>query len=81
MQTSPFIHGVNEVKKAINFVCPRCGGGVPTDERRGEYEGALSRIADLEICSNCGDDEAMRDFFGQPPIGLGDWFSVKGKKK
>lgn len=47
------------MQKAENNVCPRCGGGVPSDERRGEYMGALSRVADVEICSMCGMDEAV----------------------
>jgi RNA polymerase subunit RPABC4/transcription elongation factor Spt4 len=40
--------------------CPRCKHGIPNDERRGEYVGALSRLDDeTYICSACGTDEAM----------------------
>lgn len=43
--------------------CPRCGGGIPNDERRGEYMGALSRLDnETEICSQCGQDEGMFNF-------------------
>lgn len=49
----------------INLICPRCGHFVPTDERPGEYPGALSRYTELgsiEVCSACGTDEAMLQF-------------------
>jgi len=43
--------------------CPRCGGGIPNDECRGLYPGALSRKDnETEICSNCGAAEALEDF-------------------
>lgn len=41
------------------FECPRCGGDVPSTEHKGQYPGALSRVADVEICSLCGEDEAV----------------------
>jgi hypothetical protein len=58
--------------------CPRCGETmIPTNERPGEYQGAMSRIRvggarpgyasrSVEICSPCGTDEAMGR--GQVPI-------------
>jgi hypothetical protein len=40
--------------------CPRCGGGVPSSEKLGQYPGALSRVDnETYICSQCGTDEAM----------------------
>jgi len=45
--------------------CPRCGGGIPNDQQRGQYQGALSRWTRGEhdtpvyVCSACGQDEAM----------------------
>lgn len=43
--------------------CPRCGGGVPNDTRRGEYPGALSRLDNRTyLCSDCGTAEAMFNF-------------------
>lgn len=45
--------------------CPRCLGGIPSDERRGQYPGAISRFDnETEVCSKCGQDEAMRQFTG-----------------
>jgi transposase len=53
--------------------CPRCGHGIPSDERRGEYPGALSRLDnETWICSQCGTDEAMYNWaypgLGLPPL-------------
>ena len=46
-------------------VCPRCKfNWIPCNERPGEYPGALSRVDNkTEICSACGEDEALKDFF------------------
>lgn len=45
--------------------CPRCGGGVPNEEMRGQYPGALSRTDNVtEVCSNCGTMEAMAQIGG-----------------
>lgn len=45
--------------------CPRCFGGIPNNEMRGAYCGALSRTDNTtEICSSCGTDEALEDFLG-----------------
>jgi ribosomal protein L37E len=47
------------------FVCPRCGGGIPNEYERGAYPGAMSRWDnETEICSACGQDEALRQFYG-----------------
>lgn len=53
------------MEKAVDNICPRCGGGVPNDDQRGAYMGALSRVADVEICSICGEDEAIAYLFTQ----------------
>jgi len=43
--------------------CPRCLGGIPNNEQRGQYIGALSRTDNkTEICSDCGTAEAMEDY-------------------
>jgi hypothetical protein len=34
---------------------------------------ALSRVARIDICSACGQDEAMRDFTGASPIPPYEW--------
>ena len=44
-------------------ICPRCLGPIPTAASPGAYPGAASRATDdrdIEICSPCGSDEAMR---------------------
>lgn len=48
-------------------ICPRCGGYIPSNDRPGEYMGAISRVdRRTEICSKCGRDEAMMDLRGIP---------------
>lgn len=51
------------MERAKDNICPRCQGGVPNNDHRGEYMGALSRVADIEICSLCGEDEAVAAIF------------------
>jgi hypothetical protein len=44
----------------LNYpVCPRCLGYIPNNVQPGEYIGAISRICDKEICSDCGTEEAV----------------------
>lgn len=46
--------------KTAKDTCPRCGHGIPNDERRGEYPGALSRYDNKTyVCSDCGAQEAL----------------------
>ena len=41
-------------------ICPRCLGYIPSNEEPGAYVGAGSRWnRSIEICSRCGEDEAM----------------------
>lgn len=43
--------------------CPRCDGLIPNNVTPGLYPGALSRRDNkTEICSACGQDEALADF-------------------
>lgn len=45
-------------------ICPSCGGFIPNNQHPGAYPGALSRKDNkTEICSSCGIDEALADFF------------------
>ena len=48
-----------------NLLCPRCALNlIPTNDAPGLYPGALSRADNkTEICSFCGYDEAVRQFF------------------
>ena len=55
----------------MNDVCPRCGHGIPTNESRGAYPGALSRTTRgpddvaVYICSDCGTREGFEDMAGK----------------
>jgi hypothetical protein len=62
-------------KNPADYICPRCGGLVPSNARWGEYPGAISRhLIDeqtentvfVEVCSDCGVEEALIDFSGDP---------------
>jgi hypothetical protein len=45
-------------------VCPTCSGYIPNNKTPGAYVGALSRRDNkTEICSPCGEREAMEDYF------------------
>lgn len=52
------------------FPCPRCGQPSmdPIVARN-----ALSRRADVYVCSWCGLEEAMLDAAGKPPLPFADW--------
>jgi RNA polymerase subunit RPABC4/transcription elongation factor Spt4 len=51
--------------KLDEYTCPRCLGGIPNDEQRGQYIGAMSRTDNkTEICSPCGTGEAIEDWTG-----------------
>lgn len=57
-----------------NNTCPRCGGGIPNNERRGEYPGALSRTDnDTYVCSQCGQDEAIETMMDGAPMPQSEW--------
>lgn len=54
--------------------CPRCLGGIPNDEYRGAYPGALSRTDNRTyICSSCGEHEAIEDFTIGSPLPQATW--------
>ena len=49
--------------RAIDNICPKCGGDVPNTEFKGQYPGALSRVDNqTEICSACGTREGLEAF-------------------
>jgi hypothetical protein len=55
---------MNKVKP-INLTCPRCGNFIPNNDHPGEYPGALSRYSErgmIEVCSQCGEEEALIQF-------------------
>ena len=46
------------------LMCPRCHGLIPNNDRPGAYPGAISRVDnETEVCSACGEDEALGVFF------------------
>lgn len=54
-------------------VCPRCLGFIPNNEKPGAYCGAISRVDNkTEICSKCGENEAMEDLFNTLTL-IRDW--------
>lgn len=51
------------ITSVLDHTCPRCNGGIPNDDQRGQYSGAISRLDNsTEICSSCGVDEAWDDY-------------------
>lgn len=47
-----------------SLICPRCEGFIPNNDTPGKYPGAISRLDNkTEICSGCGQDEALEDFY------------------
>jgi len=57
-----------------NTTCPRCLRGIPNDLYRGQYCGAISRTDNkTEICSACGTEEAMEDYFDDGVLPQSEW--------
>lgn len=53
-------------------VCPICLGYIPNNLAPGAYPGAISRIDnETEICSECGQKEAINDWLEGHPNGNG----------
>jgi hypothetical protein len=51
-------------------VCPNCDGFIPNNENPGAYMGAISRRDNkTEICSSCGVNEALEDFYQSQKAG------------
>ena len=59
--------------------CPRCRDNwIPSNERPGEYPGALSRTDNkTEICSACGTAEAMQDYLEGGCTKKEDWEIIR----
>lgn len=58
-------------------VCPRCGKNALATPL---VLNSLSRYADVYICDECGNDEALSDYYGEP-MPLEEWFAVKVVRK
>lgn len=58
-------------------LCPRCQKNhyTPYPDYKGEPPPppALSRVAKVDVCSDCGLDEALRDAQRLPPIPPDEW--------
>lgn len=65
-------------------VCPRCAGLIPSNDDYGSYMGAISRLTrganrnhpsskQIEICSACGQEEALQEFFNKEATPIKDW--------
>ena len=52
-------------------LCPRCA--LPRLRADRPALNAMSRVADVHICSPCGSDEAVRDFDGAGPVPVDEW--------
>lgn len=49
-----------------DYICPRCGGDVPSTLHKGQYPGATSRVDNkTEVCSDCGSQEAFLQMAGR----------------
>ena len=61
--------GVVQTEKAQHMCCPRCG-----EDKMYEriHTNAYSRHAECYICSDCGTDEAIRDYLGES-LTLNKW--------
>lgn len=60
---------MKEMQAAGGRICPRCGRWnmeIPI------HYNALSRVADIYVCPDCGMDEALRDF-GRIPLPIEEW--------
>jgi len=60
-------------------VCPRCEGLIPSNEKHGQYMGAVSRLTrdadkrSIEVCSDCGSEEALQEHFEGFASPIADW--------
>ena len=67
------IERMKELQKAGGLICPRCGR-MSMDKVL--LHNALSRVADVYVCPDCGMDEALRDF-GRIPLPVEEWVLAK----
>lgn len=67
------IERMKEIQKARGLICPRCGR-MSMDKVL--LHNALSRVADVYVCPDCGMDEALRDF-GRIPLPVEEWALAK----
>lgn len=71
------IERMKEIQKAGGLICPRCGR-MSMDKVL--LHNALSRVADVYVCTDCGMNEALRDF-GRIPLPIEEWVIPQMWKK
>lgn len=59
---------IQEAQQSGMLICPRCGKWM----EKPISHNAVSRVADVYVCSVCGMDEAIRDF-GKIPLPIEEW--------
>ena len=67
------IERMKEIQKAGGLICPRCGR---MSMEKLLLHNALSRVADVYVCPDCGMDEALR-VFGRIPLPVEEWALAK----
>lgn len=60
---------MKKMQDADGRICPRCGR---LNMMMPMCSNALSRVADIYVCPDCGMDEALRDF-GRIPLPVEEW--------
>ena len=71
------IERMKELQKAGGLICHRCGR-MSMDKVL--LHNALSRVADVYVCPDCGMNEALRDF-GRIPLPIEEWVIPQMWKK
>ena len=61
-----------------SVICPRCGK--PTMDKQ-LTRNAMSRNADIYICSTCGMSEALEEIPGSSKKSLDDWYIMRGGRR
>lgn len=68
--------GGKRAARDIPKTCPRCveHRWIPNNDKPGAYPGAISRADNsTEICSACGEDEALKDYFDGGCEPVSEW--------
>ena len=63
-----------ELDEALALICPRCCQMIPTNQMVGEYVGALSRVIEQYICSDCGNVEGLESMVLGKSKPIDRWF-------
>lgn len=73
-----------QIDSALAVICPRCCQMIPSNDKVGQYIGAISRVASehssidsIEICSTCGNLEGLEQLLFGEPKAARRWFLWK----